>query len=92
MKAGGRNEGRRGKAEDSYGGSILEPLSQNRYAYTGNKGFPGTKDQFEHNDGSTVEFLGWDIKENTVNLTNKYQILHMIEACMLLSREGTILS
>ena len=46
--------------------------------YQTGRGFPGVEDSFKHNDGSTVEFLGWNIKGNTVNLTNNYQILQII--------------
>lgn len=29
-------------------------------------------------DGSTVEFMGYDIVENSVNLTNNYKLIEMI--------------
>lgn len=41
-------------------------------------GFPGNEDAPEHNDGSTIEFIGWEIEDSSVNLTNEYKISGII--------------
>ncbi len=41
-------------------------------------GFPGLKDEPEHADRSTIEFIGWQISKGSVNITNNYRILEII--------------